>query len=147
MARDIPIGNGSLLVNFDNQYYIRDIYFPHVGDENHTAGHHFRLGVWVDGQLSWVHDGWNITQEYEEETLVTHVLLENEKLGLSILCRDAVDFYENVLVRKFVLHNTRPNAREVRLFFHNDFHIAEIEVGDTAYYDPATWQPPPQKPG
>jgi len=138
MARDIPIGNGSLLVNFDSQYYIRDIYFPHVGDENHTDGHRFRLGVWVDGRLSWVHDGWRITQEYEEETLVTHVLLENEELGLSILCRDAVDFHENVLVRQFVLHNSHPSEREARLFFHNDFHIAETEVGDTAYYDPAT---------
>jgi glucoamylase len=138
MARDIPIGNGSLLVNFDRQYYIRDIYFPHVGDENHTDGHRFRLGVWVDGQLSWVHDGWRITQEYEQETLVTHVLLENDGLGLSILCRDAVDFHENVLVRQLVLHNRRPSEREVRLFFHNDFHIAEIEVGDTAYYDPST---------
>lgn len=138
MARDIPIGNGSLLVSFDGQYHIRDIYYPHVGDENHTDGHPFRLGVWVDGQFSWVHDGWRITEEYEEETLVTRVLLENEDLGLSILCRDAVDFHENVLVRQFGLHNARATQREVRLFLHNDFHIAETEVGDTAYYDPAT---------
>jgi len=38
MTRDTPIGNGSLLANFDGQYHIRDIYFPHVGDENHTMG-------------------------------------------------------------------------------------------------------------
>ena len=138
MARDIPIGNGSLLVNFDAQYHIRDIYFPHVGDENHTDGHPFRLGVWVDGRFSWVHDGWRITREYEEETLVTHVLLENEDLGLSILCRDAVDFHENVLVRQFVLRNALGSERQARLFFHNDFHISETEVGDTAYYDPTT---------
>jgi oligosaccharide amylase len=138
MARDIPIGNGSLLVNFDGQYHIRDIYFPHVGDENHTDGHPFRLGVWVDGRFSWVHDAWHITREYEEETLVTHVLLENEDLGLSILCRDAVDFHENVLVRQFVLRNALGSERQARLFFHNDFHISETEVGDTAYFDPAT---------
>ena len=138
MARDIPVGNGSLLVNFDGQYHIRDIYFPHVGDENHTDGHPFRLGVWVDGGFSWVHDGWQITREYEEETLATHVLLENQNLGLSILCRDAVDFHENVLVRQFVLRNARDSERQVRLFFHNDFHISETEVGDTAYFDPAT---------
>lgn len=138
MARDIPIGNGSLLVNFDGQYHICDIYFPHVGHENHTDGHRFGLGVWVDGRFSWVHDGWRITQEYGEETLVTQVLLENEELGLSIVCRDAVDFHENVLIRQFVLRNARASEREVRLFFHNDFHISETEVGDTAYYDPAT---------
>jgi len=138
MARDIPVGNGSLLVNFDGEYHIRDIYFPHVGDENHTDGHPFRLGIWLDGQFSWVHDGWHITLEYEEETLATHVRLENDNLGLSILCRDAVDFHENVLVRQFVLRNALGSERQARLFLHNDFHISETEVGDTAYYDPAT---------
>jgi GH15 family glucan-1,4-alpha-glucosidase len=43
MARDIPVGNGSLLVTFDADYRIRDIYFPHVGQENHTAGHPCRF--------------------------------------------------------------------------------------------------------
>ena len=59
MPRDIPVGNGSLLVNFDSNYQLRDLYWPHVGQENHTAGHPFRFGVWVDGQFSWVsQDEW-----------------------------------------------------------------------------------------
>ena len=49
MPRDIPIGNGSLLITFDKDYRIRDIYFPNIGMENHTEGHPFRFGVWVDG--------------------------------------------------------------------------------------------------
>ena len=48
MPRDLPIGTGSLLVNFDTRYTLRDIYFPHVGQENHTAGARNRFGVWVD---------------------------------------------------------------------------------------------------
>jgi glucoamylase len=51
MPRDILIGNGSLLVNFDQPYQLRDLYWPHVGRENHTAGHPSRFGVWVDGQF------------------------------------------------------------------------------------------------
>ena len=39
MARDIPVGNGSLLVTFDADYRLRDFFFPYVGQENHTAGH------------------------------------------------------------------------------------------------------------
>ena len=35
MPRDIPVGNGRLLVNFDDRYQIRDVYFPRVGQENH----------------------------------------------------------------------------------------------------------------
>jgi GH15 family glucan-1,4-alpha-glucosidase len=56
MPRDIPVGNGSLLVNFDDRYQLRDLYWPHVGQENHTDGHPFRFGVWVDGQFRWVSD-------------------------------------------------------------------------------------------
>ena len=38
MPRDIPVGNGTLLVTFDKGYRIRDLYFPNVGKENHTEG-------------------------------------------------------------------------------------------------------------
>ena len=57
MPRDIPIGNGSLLITFDKDYCIRDIYFPNIGMENHTEGHPFRFGVWVDGCFSWMGNG------------------------------------------------------------------------------------------
>jgi len=45
MPRDIPVGNGSLLVNFDSEYSLRDIYYPYVGKENHAVGCPFRMGV------------------------------------------------------------------------------------------------------
>ena len=43
MPRDIPVGNGNLLVTFDAQYQLRDIYFPFVGMEDHTAGRIARI--------------------------------------------------------------------------------------------------------
>ena len=137
MPRDIPIGNGHLLVNFDSRYHLRDIYFPHIGGRNHSAGHRFGFGVWVDGVFSWVHDSWQIDERYADETLATQVTLTNPGLGLRIDCTDVVDFHEYAVVRKFVVTNQREAQREVRLFFHNDFHIGGNEIGDTAYYDPA----------
>jgi len=38
MPCDLSIGNGSLLINFDLAYDIRDIFYPNVGQENHTMG-------------------------------------------------------------------------------------------------------------
>ena len=35
MPRDLPVGNGQMLVNFDRHYRIRDLYYPHIGEENH----------------------------------------------------------------------------------------------------------------
>lgn len=137
MPRELVIGNGNMLVTFDSQYHIRDFYYPYVGQENHTAGHYFRMGVWVDGQFSWVHDAdWQRDLRYEPHTLVTSVHLRNPRLALSIHVHDTVDFAETILLRNFEIENEKATAREVRLFFSHDFHIYGIDVGDTAFYDP-----------
>jgi GH15 family glucan-1,4-alpha-glucosidase len=139
MPRDIPVGNGSLLVTFDELYQIRDIYFPRVGKENHSEGHPFRLGLWVDGAFSWISEkGWTRELLYMPETLVTEVRLSNETLEVEITSNDAVDSHENVFVRRLSLRNLGETRREFRLFFHQDFYISESEVGDTAYFDPET---------
>ncbi|MDT4967257.1 MAG: glucoamylase [Acidobacteriota bacterium] len=139
MPRDIPVGNGSLLVTFDELYQIRDIYFPYVGKENHSEGHPFRFGLWVDGKFSWISDStWVRELSYLNETLVTEVRLANEALEVEIISNDAVDAQEDVFLRRIRIRNTSDTRREFRLFFHQDFYISESEVGDTAYFDPET---------
>lgn len=135
--RDIPVGNGSLLVTFDDKYQIRDVYFPHVGQENHSEGFPFRFGVWVDGEFSWIYeDDWNRELKYLPETLVTNVKLTNEKLGLEITSNDTVASHENIFLRRVKVKNLFERDREIRVFLHHDFRIYENKVGDTAFYDP-----------
>ncbi len=138
--RDLPVGNGSLLVTFDDKYQIRDIYFPHVGQENHTEGFPFRFGVWADGQFSWVfEDGWKRKLKYLKETLVTDVRLINEKLGIEIVCNDTVASHENIFLRRVRVSNLLDKKRDVRIFLHHDFRISENKIGDTAFYDPESF--------
>jgi oligosaccharide amylase len=137
MPRDIPVGNGSLLLNFDQRYQLRDIYWPHVGQENHTNGHPCRFGVWVAGQFSWISDeSWVRTLCYEHDTLVTQVTLYNPALSLRIACRDLVDFHEDLYLRQITVDSYFEDDQEVRLFFSHDLHISGHEVGDSAYYEP-----------
>ncbi|HLE52439.1 MAG TPA: glycoside hydrolase family 15 protein [Anaerolineales bacterium] len=137
MPRDLPLGNGSLLVAFDENYQIRDLFWPHVGQENHALGHPFRVGVWVDGHFSWLEEeGWQRELRYQPETLVTDVKLGHPKLQLTLKVADGVDFHENLLVRRFDITNLADHGRIVTLFFQHDFHIAGNEVGDTTYYEP-----------
>ncbi|NVM25252.1 MAG: glycoside hydrolase family 15 protein [Desulfobacterales bacterium] len=138
MPRDIPVGNGKLLVCFDEQYCIRELYFPHVGKENHVTGNCFRFGVWVDSQFSWVETDWDRDLRYESDTLVTTVNLYHKRLGIRFVCHDAVDFHENCYLREISLQNLHPKTREIRLFFSHDFDISGNSVGDTAAYDPKT---------
>ena len=136
MPRDIPVGNGTLLITFDEDYCLRDIYYPFVGDENHSDGHPFRFGIWVDGMFDWVKRDWNVSLDYAYELLMTQVTASNDRLGISLHCHDMVDYKENIYVKKILLKNLANREREVRLFFHHDYHILENPTGDTAYYDP-----------
>ncbi len=137
--RDIPVGNGSLLVNFDDKYQIRDIYFPHVGQENHTEGFPGRFGVWADGDFSWIgSEGWKRDLRYLPETLVTNVRLTHEALGVEIACNDTVASHDNTFLRRVRVTNLRNKASEFRIFLHQDLRIYENNFGDTAYFDPDT---------
>jgi len=137
MPRDIPVGNGSLLIAFDTAYQLRDLYWPHVGLENHTDGHAFRFGVWVDNRFAWIEDArWSRHMRYKDDTLVTDVALSHPDLQLDLVCHDTVDFHENLYMREIRVTNRGESRREVRLFFHHDFHISSHDLGDTAYYEP-----------
>jgi GH15 family glucan-1,4-alpha-glucosidase len=137
VSRDLPIGNGSLLVTFDRQYQLRDIYYPRVGQENHTSGEPSRFGIWVEGRFTWLDDpAWSRNLVYMADTLVTNVTLRHPDLLVSLTFNDAVDLGRDVLLRRVRVLNEGPE-REVRLFFHFDWHIYGTEVGDTVMYYPA----------
>lgn len=138
MPRDLPIGNGSLLVNFDLAYNLRDLYFPHVGQENQTGGRPSRVGLWVDGRFTWLSDdGWRREMRYEPDTLVSRVCCTHGGLGLEVVCHDAVDYRCNVLVRHVQVRDLSSMERQVRLFFHFDFCVGDSSFANTVYYDGA----------
>lgn len=149
MPRDIPVGNGQMLVTYDHLYRIRDLYFPHVGQENHGAGAPCRFGVWAHtpnnssnhderrrSRVYWTDDGWDIDLKYEGEALATDVNMRHDQLQLTLKCHEVVDFHRPILVRRIDVTNTSTEQRDVRLFHHQDFMMYGTKVGDTAYYDP-----------
>ena len=149
MPRDLPIGNGQMLVTFDQAYQIRDIFFPHVGQENHGGGGPSRFGVWAalpvtprnradrrKQRLFWSDKGWQIDLRYEPDTLATRVVLSHEQLLVDLHCTDVVDLNQPVMVRRIEVFNRDEHKRTVRLFHHNNFSMFNSRVGDTAYFDP-----------
>ena len=137
MVRDLPIGNGNLLINFDRNYGLRDIYWPYVGQDNHTRGDLSRFGVWVDGAFAWLEgEGWNRTLTYANESLVTDVTCRHTGLGVELHFADCIDFDRDLFLRQIDVRNLTSASREVRCFQHFDAHLWGSSVGDTAYYDP-----------
>jgi GH15 family glucan-1,4-alpha-glucosidase len=138
MPRDIPVANGRLLITFDHLYQLRDVYFPHVGQENHAGAGPCRFGVYTDipgknrSRLFWTSDeGWTIRQRYLRDTLTTSVSLDHRELRLAMYCNDVVDFHRPILVRKIKVKNLASHARTVRVMHHQDYNM----LG-------RTWEPP-----
>jgi glucoamylase len=136
MPRDLPIGNGAILIAFDRDALLREFYFPHVGQETHTKGEPFRIGVWVDGSFSWVPDGWDIKRDYLHDSLVTDVELQSSTMGLKIMMNDLVDFEENIYLKKITVENLGGEEKETKIFLAHDFSIYGNDIGDTAEYRP-----------
>ncbi|MCL5038247.1 MAG: glycoside hydrolase family 15 protein [Firmicutes bacterium] len=137
MPRPLTIGNGRLLISFDEGLNMRDLYYPRVGFANHIGGHYGRLGLWVEGNFSWLDEkGWERRLAYQPQTLVTQVKVSRPSWGLELAINDAVHVREDIYLKKIVLYNLKNAPQEVRLFFSHDLDIDESDVGDTALYDP-----------
>jgi oligosaccharide amylase len=138
MPRHLAVGNGKILINLDQNAYVRDLYYPYVGQLNHVSGYTCRVGIWVDGSFAWLHEAqWQRTLDYEVDSLVTRVTAEHPGLGIRLTLNDGVHQRDPIFLRRFIVHNLFDHEREVRLFFHQDLVINESEVGDTAAYYPA----------
>ncbi|WP_274363400.1 glycoside hydrolase family 15 protein [Paenibacillus thermotolerans] len=138
MPRHLVTGNGKMLINLDRNSYIRDLYYPYVGQLNHVSGYCCRVGIWAEGSFAWLGDGeWERSLAYEDDSLVTRVKAYNPRLGITLHMNDGVHQRENIFIRRFTVRNEYEYEREIRLFFHQDLVIDETEVGDTAAYYPA----------
>ncbi|TSC56613.1 MAG: glycosyl hydrolase, glucoamylase [Parcubacteria group bacterium Gr01-1014_18] len=136
MPRSIILGNGKTLLGFDDNYELRDWYFPYVGQENHVGRHYHKIGFWVDGAFAWFGKSWDLKINYSPEGFIATVSGRSEALGISAEIEDTVYNEENVMVRRVNVKNLGKTKKEVRVFFAQEFPIDEVTYGNTSFYDP-----------
>lgn len=138
MAKSLVLGNGSVLVGFDNRAQIKDFYFDYVGLENHlTEEAVCKIGLWADGILSWLDDRlWQLTIDYQPESLASKIEAVNQNLNLKLEFCDVVYNEKNILVRNIKVENLARNKRNVKLFLNHQFRMYGTHGRDTVYYDP-----------
>lgn len=127
-----------MLVTFDQRGQVQDLYFPYVGQENHIGRDNLhRLGVFVDGEMSWLDNPeWQIEMTLHDESLVGKVRAKNERLGVCLTSTDVVYNESNIFVRNLVVANKTDREREIKVYFGQEFELAESVQADTAYFDP-----------
>lgn len=139
MPRTLVLGNGNLLINFDSDVNMRDLYFPFVGMDNHILGHRCGISLWESGNFSRLaEDAWKKSLNYEEDTMITQVTASNSRQGIDLLINDAVHHRYNLFLRRVRIRNEKNRSRVVRIFFNNDFSLFENNIGDTVLFDPVS---------
>ncbi len=137
MARALTLGNGKFLVCLDKFGFVRDMYYPYVGLENHVGGHKHRIGIEINGVFSWIDDGsWDINIGYKPETMVGYLVCKSKKLGITVVMEDIVYNEINVFLRQVDVYNHTDAHINIKVFFHQVFHISENKKRNTAFYDP-----------
>ncbi len=123
-------------MGFDATYSIRDLYYPRVGDANHTMGNVCHTGFFVDGRFAWLEDAaWDRNLGYIEDSLVSDVSLKHPWLGITVEFEDYVDLARNWLFRNVDVTSER-GFSACRVFFHYDWFIEGSDIGNTVLYEP-----------
>lgn len=141
MARSIVLSNGELCVALDSSAQVRDIYYPHVGLEDHVRGHYVhRIGVWVDGRMSWFSEdpAWTLKVSCAEDALQSAVVARNDALQVDLIFSDIVHSERPIFLRRITVRNGADREREIKLYFGHQFEIYKSHGGDTAYFDPVS---------
>lgn len=137
MPRSIVLSNSYLTVTLDEDGFLRDLYYPHVGLENHVNGHKHRIGISLDGYFSWLDSPeWDVKARYHAETMVGEVHYVHRELGVEIISEDAVYNELPVFLRRFEINNPGKRFKDIKMFFSQEFTIGEVKLRNTAFYDP-----------
>ena len=136
MPRHLAVGNDSSLAYFDEYFQLRDLYFPHVGLENHVLGRHHRIALWSENVFSMLGRGWSISMGYLPDSLVGRVYAKNEGMGIEMDIEVAMHHRKNVLLQRIEIVNAKSYEREIRIFLHRNFALSFTPFGDTVFYHP-----------
>lgn len=137
MPRSLVLANGQMSICLDQYGFLRDLYFPYVGLENHVLGKKHRIGVMVNGSFSWLDDGtWKVSIGYKPQTMVGQLVCKNETLKVSLVMEDIVYNESNVFLRQVNIYNHDVNHSDIKIFFGQEFMISEGKKRNTGFYDP-----------
>ena len=137
LPRDLPVSNGNLLINHDLRGYVRCIYYPYIGQENHALDHLSRFGLRINDEFAWLdNEEWQKEAKYIKNSLIAQLVFRHPRLGVTITLQDAVDHHDNVFVRKIIVDNHTNHPINLQSFFHLDINLYGSQMANTVLYHP-----------
>ncbi|MEM3856130.1 MAG: glycoside hydrolase family 15 protein [Saccharolobus sp.] len=132
------IGNGKMLINFDEKGRIIDIYYPYVGLENQTGGDPIRIAIW-DGKNLFLDDMWRTEISYLDNSNIVEIRSEIPNTNISVTSYNFLDNDEPIYYSIIKVVNNNNIQKNLKLFFIHNINLYSNSFGDTAFYDPYTF--------
>ncbi|MEM4082906.1 MAG: glycoside hydrolase family 15 protein [Saccharolobus sp.] len=132
------IGNGKILINFDEKGRIIDIYYPYVGLENQTGGDPIRIAIW-DGKNLFLDDMWRTEISYLDNSNIVEIRSEIPNTNISVTSYNFLDNDEPIYYSIIKVVNNNNIQKNLKLFFIHNINLYSNSFGDTAFYDPYTF--------
>jgi len=129
------IGNGRMLINFDEKGRITDIYYPYIGMENQTAGNPIRLAIW-DGKNLFLDEEWKTNVSYLDDANIVEITSVIQNAKLNITSYNFLDTDDAIYYSIIKIINNDSIQKNIKLFFIHDINLYANPFGDTAFYDP-----------
>ena len=135
MAKRCVVGNEHLQVRLDERGMVRDIFVPAARPWSYTPHLKHRIGVWVDGAVSWVDEpAWSAKTRRMYTAPVNGTVLVNESIGILLELEDFVASTSDIFMRNIHIVNLRNDQRRVCVFLHQAFAIDSPHADDTGQY-------------
>ncbi|MFQ5492794.1 MAG: glycoside hydrolase family 15 protein [Candidatus Dojkabacteria bacterium] len=137
MNTALVFGNGNLLVNVNEHLDLSDLYWPHVGQENHLAQRPNEVFFRINGkETSGIDGNWKVSTSYLDDSLVSDSIMTHKTEGVQVRVRDCVLPDKDAFIRSFEIENLSDSQKEVYVYIKNNFYMLEDDVGNTAVWDP-----------
>ena len=132
------LSNGELQVELNNNAELDRLYYPYIGHEQHVANPRHKVGIWVDGVISWLSDeGWQFKSKLPQGALIANTSAKNESLGILLEFDDFVGTDAMAFFRSIHVVNLIEKSRNIRLYLYQSFNISGYDDNqDTAQFVP-----------
>lgn len=139
MSTSLVLGNGSTLVNIDDNLNLKDFYWPFVGEANHLSERANEIFFSIDGNIVYLNnDNFIISTNYFDNSLVSSSKAYSELYQLEITFTDFVLYDKDIFLRKISIQNKGNEYRELKVYFKHNYYMREDDSGNTAtWYEPA----------
>lgn len=135
MARHGCIGNGSLLALYDENGYIKDLFFPFAGSENHVVSQTHRIAFKINNNKTYFLEDLKC-KSYQSSKSLKYVVKTTTPENLAIKIENIVYNEKNVLIKKLTFYNLTENIINVKSFFNQEYKIKENKYRNTGYFYP-----------